>query len=233
VRSKCVGAVKRTGEILWKGEVTLYFKILEKPMTWTELKRETGFSNTTLAAYLNHLTNLRYIQHDFEARTYRTSAYFLKFFPEKMAEAYRLVGELAQVGEIVEAGGIGEAVFKVNEATVRAHASLLAAYMPAMLYAALGGKGPYKIGPQESKDSRRLNTLERKILSDSHALLDELLENWLRPWAHQILSILHILSSTNKDILTDVGGPMLEAALREVNRYDQLTKPLLATLKKS
>jgi len=220
-----VESTRKTGGKLWKGEIDVYFRLLEKPMTWTELKRGTGFSNTTLARYLKHLTDLGYIHHDPKTKTYRTSAYFLKLFPEKIAEAFRLVGELRRAGDLIERNHIDETSFKLNEAMVRAHASLLAASMPILLYDALGGKGSYEIRPQGRGRSRAEERLMERIWRDSHAVADEMLENWVRPWIHKLLDVLHIFSSSNKDVLTDIGGPMIEAAIREVERYDRVMKP--------
>ena len=218
--------LKRVGRGLWKGEIEIYFKLAEKPMTWTELKKATGFSGTTLSAYLKHLMEWGYITLDSDTRNYRSSAYFLEIFPSKINEAYRLIEELDKVGDIIEKGGIGKRLFEVNEATVKTHALFIAATMPALLYACLGGKG-YTVKPEDRAKPGYTEELMNKMWKDSHDIADDLLNVLVRPWIHKLLDVLMVLSSSNKDILTETGGPLIEAALKELKVYDKTIKPLI------
>jgi DNA-binding transcriptional regulator GbsR (MarR family) len=134
--------MKRSGRKLWEGERNLYFRLLEKPMTWTELKRQTHFSNTTLAVYLKHLTELGYVHHDAESKTYRPLEYFQKFFPTKIGEAFRLIRELNPLWLVIQKHADAERQDEISEVTVRAHAKLLSAAIPLLLHAIVTGAFP-------------------------------------------------------------------------------------------
>jgi hypothetical protein len=217
--------MKRTGRNLWEGERDLYFRLLEKPMTWTELKRQTHFSNTTLAVYLKHLTKVGYVHHDPETKTYRPLRYFEKIFPAKTGEAFRLIGELNPLWRVVEKHADAERQDEISEVTVRAHASLLSAAIPLLLYSVVVGAFPRYYGDRKQSVRKFGRERPEERWRNGHLFIDDALENWLGPWIHEILDFLSVHGSSNKDTLLGVGGPILKEALREVERYDRVLKP--------
>ena len=201
---------------LWKGEHKIWFSLANRPMKWKELKQETGFSSPTLSEYLEHLRSLDYVYHDRKTKTYCASVWFLGLFPGGMAKVLDAVNDLDEIGDRLGQGF--DAVGMLNDRAVKAHAILLSATMPALLYASLGGRGPYEVNPKEPHDAE--NLLE-KLGKDSHDVADELIDLLVRPWIHKLIDVALILNSSNKDCLIEVGGPLMKEGLERLKKLNE------------
>jgi hypothetical protein len=207
---------------LWRGQIEILRILMEGPKTWTDLKKRTGFKPPTLSEYLKVLMTRGYAWRDPETKMYRTPWTQPILFPEKMNDFYSASKELDEIGRMISEGGLGERVFELSEAAVRTHVLMLAAAMPTILYASLGGKGPYEVKPGEAKLPGFMDELLERMYEDSHTLADDLIDVIFRPWIHKLLDIALVLDSDSKDIVCNVGEQLMEGASKELEDLDKL-----------
>jgi len=206
---------------LWKGECKIYFSLVSHPMRWKELKQETGFSSPTLSEYLHHLRSLDYIYYDPKTKTYYAAVWFMGLFPGGMEMVLHAIDDLDEIGDTLSQGS--DVIGMLNDRAVKAHAILLSATMPALLYASLGGKGPYEI---DLKEPHEIENLLGKLDKDSHDVADELIDLIIRPWIHKLIDAALIFNSSNKDNLTEVGGPLMKEGIERLNKLNEIMMSL-------
>lgn len=204
-------------------------------LQWTQLKQKAaaqGISTSTLSLHLKTLIDLGMVNRRVDNSTYPPSVFYSRqdpyLFPMKFAEQARLYAELDLVAEIADKGKAGPKTMDTYEEAVNVNLLFMKAALPVILYASLGGKGPYVVQGPGKMSERDQENLLKQMQRDTHALADELLDVVLRPWIHKMLDLLEIFSSNNKGVLEEVARPDLEEGVKALKRYDALLEPYRA-----
>lgn len=199
---------------------------------WSDMEDEAlrlNLSTATLARALKKFTQLRIVTRRVDDSTYPPTVYYGRrdptLFPTEFMEVYRLSKELSLVGDIVEeVKGKGKTL-DIYEAAMKVHTQFAQAALPALLYASLGGKGPYVSTKTGEEKKEELEKILAQMRVDIHALADELLDTVIRPWIHELLEVLNIFHSSSKSLLEEESEPTLRKAIRSLREYDQVIKP--------
>jgi DNA-binding transcriptional ArsR family regulator len=201
-------------------------------VNWTNLREKAenlGISSATLRAHLRSFTYLKMVTRRVDPSTYPPHVYYSRrdplLFPGKFVEVYRLSRELALVGEIVDKAKAKRKTFEIYDAALKTHTLFAEAALPSLLYASLGGKGPYKIIGTGKKGKEEVEKFIAQLGVDTHDLADELLDTVIRPWIHEMLNVFSIIHSGSKHVLEEETESILRNAVRSLKEYDRLLEP--------
>jgi len=230
-----IGKSPRSREQLAKDIVFNLLPMDGSQVQWSELRmraEKKRISPPTLIKHLKWFVHLRMANRRVDNATYPPSVYYSRrdplLFPMKFAEHVRLCAELDFVGDLTDKAKAGPETLKIYNEAINVNLLFMKAALPVILYASLGGKGPYTFKPRELAQEGAIDKHLNQLYEDMHSLADELLDVFLRPWIHKMLDVLSIFSSSNKGVIEEGATPALKEAMEALERYDLLLEPYRA-----
>ena len=194
--------VEETTIGLWRGAKKIYHILLEKEATWSEVKRETGFSGTILSRYLRDLQDRGLVFKNPTDGKYRTYEKAYQTFEQQMLFSVLLSHESDSFKNILKVIRSGEGTKAFEERAIRAYVMLLTATIPALIYSSLrGSKNP-------------------------HQRIDDLIELSTRPWIHRVLDLCLLKKDVGERITVEVSNSLHSTGLDERAKYLEMMKRL-------
>jgi predicted transcriptional regulator len=195
--------VKNTTAGLWRGAIKIYHLLLQREATWSELKRETGFSGTILSRYLRDLQSKGWVfkkQIDGKYSTYERA---YRGFEGQMLDSFVMSQSADFVKGLLKVIRSTKDTQGLEEAAIRANIMLLTASMPALIY-----------------NSLRSNR-------NAHQRIDDLIEIFTRPWAHHLLDLCLLEKDLGEEISIELSNSIFAPGLKEYEKYKEILKEAL------
>jgi hypothetical protein len=187
--------MQKSMEGLWRGARKIYYIILERPSTFTELKRDTGFSNTIISRYLrdlkkNDLIYLRTVDRKYVVyeEPYRTLYH-------QMIHSGLLLHEVESLKPFFNSLASGTDNATLQKQAIRSYVMILAATLPATIYSSIDrGK-------------------------TAHQRLDNLIELFTRPLIHAILDLCLVKKDLAELTAEEISKTLYKTGIQDYETY--------------
>lgn len=190
---------------LWKGHLKILRILLEKELSFSELKGETGFKDNTVFEYLQDLQDQGWVfkrPSDGKYTTYEKGSQNFDDHLDKASEMTRsIVGIPHSVRDFLQATRTMKDSKGVEEAVVRANVMLLTAWVPDLIYNCLHDEPDY-----------------------AHRRIDELIDGVARPWIHSLFELGFVYIDLAEKAAVEARDSVYELGLKERKRYSQIMR---------
>jgi DNA-binding transcriptional ArsR family regulator len=196
---------------LWKGHLEIFSLLLKEPLTYSELKERTGFSDNTLSGFLDDLEDQGKIfkkpakrRRDEKYTTFEINSEDVNSHLDRYSELTQSIKCIPHsVKDLYAIIRLMKDSKGIEENVLRANILLLAAWMPDLLYNVLSDE------PE-----------------DVHRRIDELIDGVVKPWAHSLFELGFVYPDMSKRACTEVRNSLYLLALSECERYAEIMKLL-------
>jgi DNA-binding transcriptional ArsR family regulator len=188
---------------LWKGHLKILKILLEKELSFSELRDETGFKDNTVFEYLQDLQDQGLVfkrPSDGKYTTYeRGSQNFDSHLDKASQMTESIVGIPHSVRDFLQSTRSMTESKGIEEAVVRANIMLLTAWIPDLIYNCL---------------------LDQP--DNVHRRMDELIDGVAKPWIHSLLELGLVYIDLAEKAAVETRDSVYELGLKERERYSQI-----------
>jgi hypothetical protein len=182
-------------ERLWRGARKIYHILLQKEATFTEIKRETGFSNTILSRYLRDLKDNDFVYLRPADRRYVAYREPYRALYDQMIHSSLLYHEVESLKTRFNFSKSAEENRRFQEKAIKAYTMLISASIPAIIRISVGSK------------------------QNAHQRLDDLIELFTRPWIHALLDLCLVKKDLTGTIVEDISKSMYKTGMQDYESF--------------
>jgi hypothetical protein len=181
---------------LWPRAIEVYDILRRKDATWTELRNETNLSGTSLADILQMLEKRELIYHRKVDGKYCNLISAYESFAPNLIRYTTLSDDPESFKEIVEAFRTKKDTKGFEERAIRVNVDALSVSIPALMYdSLLRGR-------------------------NAHQRLDDLIELFIRPQAHELLGLCLLNKELGESVTKEMKDSTFEQFSKEFDKYN-------------